>query len=242
MRYCFLVILFFVLSGCKADIYPDMVFVEGGCVQLGNNNGDGDADENPYVEIEIESFYIGKYEVTQREWKLLMGGNPSYFQGDDKPVECVSWYDAQVFIQRLNEITGEKFRLPTEEEWIYAAKGGKFQEEYLYSGSDLLCVIANADFSLHSTDKVGTKQPNSLGIYDMTGNVHEWCGNDYDSLLYLKYAKVLPFDGVGETSEKTFKGGSWASGYKYSRIENRNHVLPETRNFDLGFRVVLECE
>ena len=242
MRYCGLVILLLMLSGCRADIYPDLVFVEGGCVVLGNNNADGDADESPQAEVEIESFYIGRYEVTQREWKQLMGNNPSYFQDDDNPVECVSWYDVQVFIQRLNEITGEKFRLPTEEEWTYVAKGGNAQEGYLYSGGDSLEIVANADFALHSTSKVGTKCPNSLGVHDMTGNVHEWCGNTYDSLLYSKYAKVLPLNGVGETSEKTFKGGSWASGYKYARIENRNHVTPETRNFDLGFRVVLECD
>lgn len=225
------------------DVYPDMVFVEGGCVVLGDNNAIGDADESPQTVVEIEPFYIGKYEITQREWKRLMGNNPSYFQDDDYPVECVSWYDVQVFIQRLNEITGEKFRLPTEEEWTYVAKGGKKQEEYLYSGSDSLEIVANADFALQSTTKVGTKCPNSIGVYDMTGNVHEWCGNTYDSLLYAKYAKVLPSNDICETREKkTFKGGSWASGYKYARIENRNHATPETRNFDLGFRVVMECE
>ena len=242
MRYTLPTILLLILSSCQPDIYPEMVFVEGGSVILGNNNPDGDPDEFPQVTVEVESFYISKYEITQREWKLLMGLNPSYFQDDDRPVECVSWYDAQAFIQRLNEVTGEKFRLPTEEEWTYAAKGGKNQDGFEYSGGEMLDFVANANFSTRVTNTVGSKVANSLGIYDMTGNVHEWCSNTYDSLLYAKYAKALPADKSGETNEKTFKGGSWASSTKYSRIDNRNHCSPEVRNFDLGFRVVLDCE
>ena len=133
--------------------------------------------------------------------------------------------------------------LPTEEQWLAAAMGDNVQK-YAWGDDELLTATVQIPWynfsNLVDAGSMPTDQIN--GIYDMTGNVHEWCSNTYDSLLYAKYAKVLPADKRGETNEKTFKGGSWASSNKYSRIDNRNHCSPEVRNFDLGFRVVLDCE
>lgn len=159
-----------------------MVYIEGGSFQMGSEDVEADDDEVPVHEVQIKNFYIGKYEITQAQWKNIMGKNPSYFRGDDFPVECVSWEDVQRFIKRLNAKTGKHYRLPTEAEWEYAAKGGNLSKNYKYSGSDTLQEIAwyieNSDSLSHIC---GNKQPNELGIHDMCGNVHEWCSNRYDS-------------------------------------------------------------
>lgn len=185
-----------------------MVYIEGGSFQMGSEDVEADDDEVPVHEVQIKNFYIGKYEITQAQWKNIMGKNPSYFRGDDFPVECVSWEDVQRFIKRLNAKTGKHYRLPTEAEWEYAAKGGNLSKNYKYSGSDTLQEIAwyieNSDSLSHIC---GNKQPNELGIHDMCGNVHEWCSNRYDSLSYtgniLKNQSILV--------EYVFRGGSWLS-------------------------------
>ncbi len=211
-----------------------MVYIEGGSFQMGSEDVEADDDEVPVHEVQIKNFYIGKYEITQAQWKNIMGKNPSYFRGDDFPVECVSWEDVQRFIKRLNAKTGKHYRLPTEAEWEYAAKGGNLSKNYKYSGSDALQEIAwyieNSDSLSHIC---GNKQPNELGIHDMCGNVHEWCSNRYDSLSYtgniLKNQSILV--------EYVFRGGSWLSKKKYCRISNRNHCLKNIRHFSLGFRL-----
>lgn len=141
------------------------------------------ADEMVYVEVDSGSFYICKYEVTQRLWSEVMGENPSEMQGDDLPVEQVSWDDCQAFLNKLNELTGQNYRLPTEKEWEYACKGGKHSKGYAYSGSNDIDEVAWYDGnSEERTHPVGQKMPNELGLYDMSGNVWEWCQDMHESI------------------------------------------------------------
>lgn len=209
----------------------EMVFVEGGSFMMGDLSAEADPDEQPLREVRVEDFYISKYEVTQRQWNLLMRRkNPSSFVEEDHPVEGVHWFGVQLFIQRLNERTGHNYRLPTEAEWEYAARGGALAAHHRFSGEQPLNEVGwwrgNADQTSHP---VGSLRPNALGIYDMTGNVHEWC-SDY----YLGEGEVA--DSI--TSERAFRGGSWLSDERHCRISNRNHTSPETTNYTLGFRLV----
>ena len=186
----------------------NMVFVEGGSFMMGSNNGDSYRGEKPMHNEDITSFYIGKYEVTQDEWEVVMGVNPSEFKGVKHPVENVSWDDCQVFIQKLNDLTGMKFRLPTEAEWEYAARGGKLSKGYRFSGSNSLDSIAvydeisrkkgkeSPDYGTHN---VGSLKPNELGLYDMSGNVDEWCQNSHTATM-VSGKKV---------EERAHRGGNW---------------------------------
>lgn len=213
-----------------------MIYVEGGSFFMGSKDVNADKDEMPVHEVQIENFYIGKYEITQAQWKYIMGKNPSYFRGDNLPVECVSLKDVLKFIKKLNSKTGRHYRLPTEAEWEYAAKGGHLSRNYKYSGSDTLQKIAwYAENSDSVTHICGSKQPNELGIYDMCGNVHEWCSNQYDSLSYTYPHKN--FEKHVRLKKYVFRGGSWFSKSKYCRIANRNHNFENIRNFSLGFRL-----
>lgn len=162
-------------------------------------------------------FYIGKYPVTQALWESVMGNNPSYFKGDGHPVEQVSWNDTQEFIQKLNEITGKAYRLPTEYEWMLAAT----VDNTVYSGSDDIDEVAwyskNSDDRTHP---VGLKKPNSLDIYDMSGNVWEWCQDWY---IKDKY--------------RVIRGGSWNGSPARVRCADRNLNTPDFRDYGLGFRL-----
>ncbi|MDR1170352.1 MAG: WG repeat-containing protein [Prevotellaceae bacterium] len=164
-------------------VEPEMVFVEGGTFLMGctgeqqDSSRGYDEDEKPVHEVTSGSFYIGKYEVTQMQWKTLMGSNPSYGEGDSLPVENVSWDDVQKFIERINTVTGRNYRLPTEAEWEYAARGGNQSKGYKYSGSNYASDVA----CFNVIQPVGTKQPNELGLYDMSGNVSEWCYDWFDT-------------------------------------------------------------
>ena len=182
-------------------------------------------------------YYIGKYEVTQALWQAVMGNNPSNFKEDNLPVENVSWDDCQKFISKLNSITGKTFRLPTEAEWEYAARGGKKSRGYQYSGSNNLSDVAwykdNSDSKTHA---VGSKQANELGIYDMSGNVCEWCQDWYDS-----YSSSLQVNPTGATSGfyRVNRGGSWINIAGICRSSYRINFTPDDRGNFLGLRLVL---
>ena len=156
------------------DVTFKMIRVEGGTFQMGSV--DGQDDEKPVHEVTLSSFSIGETEVTQELWEAVMGENPSFFKGSKRPVEEVSWNDCQMFIDKLNELTGKTFRLPTEAEWEFAARGGNQSKGYTYSGSNTLGNVAwFGDASDNGTHDVAMNFPNELGIYDMSGNVYEWC-------------------------------------------------------------------
>ena len=218
----------------------NMVWVEGGTFSMGATSEQGSdaySDEKPVHSVTLSSYYIGKTEVTQALWKAVMGSNPSYFEGDDLPVEQVSWDDCQEFIRKLNSLTGQNFRLPTEAEWEFACRGGNNSRGYKYSGSNYIDNVAwNWDNSGKKTHPVATKSPNELGIYDMSGNVWEWCADRYGD--YSSGAQTNPkgpYDGSGRVN----RGGSWFDNAGNCRSSNRNYYRPAYRNDFLGLRLVL---
>jgi len=198
-----------------------MVFVKGGCYQMGDTFGDGYANEKPVHEVCVNDFYIGKYEVTQGQWQRIMGNNPSYYKncGDNCPVEQVSWNDIQQFIQRLNNQSGKQYRLPTEAEWEYAARSGGKSEKYA-GGNDVDAVAWYDGNSGRETHPVGQKQPNGLGLYDMSGNVWEWCSDWYGEKYYGQSFRDNP-DGPSSGSYRVLRGGSWNGEPRGGRVAYR---------------------
>ena len=183
------------------------------------------------------SFYICKYEVTQKLWKAFMGSNPSWTKADNMPVEWVNWVTAQKFIRKLNAFSGKKFRLPTEAEWEYAARGGNRSHNYLYSGSDDINDVAwwqdNSGDKLHP---VGTKRPNELGLYDMTGNVYEWC-SDWQA-PYQSGAQTNP-KGPQTGRSRVKRGGNQSSSESESGVMTRSQCLPDIATC-CGLRLVCD--
>ena len=224
----------------KDGISIDMVRVEAGTFTMGATPKMKDPydDEKPTHQVTLTNdYYIGKYEVTQALWQAVMDNNPSNFKGDNLPVECVSWDDCQEFISKLNSITGKTFRLPTEAEWEYAARGGKKSRGYQYSGSNNISDVAwYNDNSGSKTHAVGSKQANKLGIYDMTGNVWEWCQDRKGS--YSSSSQVNP-TGANSGSFRVNRGGSWGYIAGFCRSSYRFGSTPNRRSYDLGLRLVL---
>ncbi|MBN2788941.1 MAG: SUMF1/EgtB/PvdO family nonheme iron enzyme [Candidatus Delongbacteria bacterium] len=213
----------------RSSVLGDLVFVEGGT----------ESDEKPVHSVTVGDFYIGKTEVTQAQWEAVMGNNPSNFKGDNKPVEQVNWYEAVEFCNKLSEMEGLQkcysgsgdniscnfkangYRLPKESEWEYAAKGGNQSRGYTYSGSDNVSDVAwYSSNSGSETHSVATKQPNELGIYDMSGNVWEWC-----------------WDWYTEGSTRVLRGGSWYSYDLYCEVSDRNYHAPDHAYDGFGFRI-----
>ena len=224
----------------KDGICIEMVKVEGGTFMMGATSEMKNPydDEKPVHQVTLTNdYYMGKYEVTQALWQVVMGKNPSYFKGDNLPVNYVRWKDCQRFISKLNSMTGRKFRLPTEAEWEYAARGGKKSRGYQYSGSSNISDVAWYDGnSGDKTHPVGTKQANELGIYDMTGNVLEWCQDWYGS--YYSSSQTNP-TGATSGSRHVNRGGSWAKNVRRSSPSCRYGAIYVDRDLDLGFRLAL---
>ncbi len=215
----------------------NMVRVEGGTFQMGSNDSEADSDEKPVHQVTLSSYSIGETEVTQVLWEAVMGSNPSNFKGSNLPVENVSWDDCQEFITRLNQQTGRRFRLPTEAEWEFAAHGGNKSRGYKYSGSKKIKAIAwYKGNSSSKTHTVKTKQANELGLYDMSGNVWEWCQDWYGD--YSSSAQTNP-KGPSSGSLRVYRGGSWFDGARNCRSSNRNYNSPSNRSLNLGFRLAL---
>jgi formylglycine-generating enzyme required for sulfatase activity len=231
-------IKFKVITSGKKSFEPEMVFVEGGTFQMGSSSGE--SDEKPVHSVTISAFNIGKYEVTQAQWKAVMGNNPSSFSGcEDCPVETVSWNDVQDFIRKLNVQTDKNYRLPTEAEWEYAAKGGKRSKGYAYSGSNDLNSVAWSKDNSGRTHGVGSKQANEIGVYDMTGNVLEWCSDWYGP--YNNYSETNP-TGASSGQYRVLRGGSWFNFPNFCRSGLRNWIDQFYRLDYIGFRLVLPTE
>ena len=217
-----------------------MVHVEAGIFTMGATPEQQKPweDEKPAHRVTLtHDYYMGETEVTQALWRAVMGCNPSYFRGDDLPVEEVSWDDCQEFIRRLNQTTGKKFRLPTEAEWEYAARGGNRSRGYQYAGSNNPDDVAWYRFnSGRNTHPVKTKRPNELGLYDMSGNVWEWCQDWYGE--YSRAPQTNP-TGPATASSRVFRGGSWHNGARYCRVAYRNYDAPDCRDGNLGLRLAL---
>ena len=233
-------------NDCFKFFEPEMVYVQGGTFDMGENGENG--------QVTLSSYNIGKYEVTQAQWVAVMGSNPSQFKGDNLPVERVSWddivgtsgnsmvlnriiYYENGFIYRLNKLTGKAYRLPTEAEWEYAARGGNKSEGYTYSGSyDPDKVAWYDDNSEGKTHPVGEKDSNELGIYDMSGNVLEWCSDWVGG--YNDDPKTNPL-GPKNGSDRVFRGGDWGHLAERSSVYEHGGMDPDWLCGDLGFRLVL---
>ena len=219
----------------------DMVKVAGGAFTMGATSEQGseaDSDEKPTHKVTLSDYMIGKTEVTQELWQAVMGSNPSNFKGNNLPVEKVSWNDCQEFIKKLNSLTGLNFRLPTEAEWEYAARGGNKSKGYKYSGSNDIGSVAwyTSTTNDSGTKPVATKSPNELGLYDMSGNVWEWCSDWYGS--YSSSSQTNP-KGPSSGSDRVRRGGSWNSYARYCRVLYRYNYAPGVRFSCLGLRLAL---
>ena len=229
-------------------LMADMVLVEGGTYMMGNPDRDRNdeyAKDVPH-EVTLSSFYICKYEVTEALWTAVMGSNPSRHKlGDNYPVEQVNWYDCQDFVEKLSELTGRHFRLPTEAEWEYAARGGKRSRGYRYSGSYNLDEIGwHVGNAHHYKREVGTKKPNELGLYDMTGNVCEWCQDKLDTEYYHHSPSINPQGPDRSTykDNRCFRGGSFCDDEKYDELKvyTRNTGMPPEEKYGhLGLRLAM---
>ncbi|OPZ96044.1 MAG: Serine/threonine-protein kinase pkn1 [Bacteroidetes bacterium ADurb.Bin408] len=226
----------------------EMILVPGGTFMMGCGIEQGrncEDDEKPVHQVTLRDFYIGKYEVTQKQWFAVMGTNPSNFSGcDNCPVENVSWNDVQEFINKLNEASAVKFRLPSEAQWEYAARGGAkyYNTNNKFSGSNNLDEVAwynkdkkGKEDKTGRTHPVGQKKPNELGLYDMSGNVWEWCNDWYDS--YSNAKQAYP-EGPSKGSYRVFRGGSWNNTDNSCRVFFRHYMTPDSKYYNLGFRLV----
>ncbi|HOY85321.1 MAG TPA: SUMF1/EgtB/PvdO family nonheme iron enzyme [Candidatus Syntrophosphaera sp.] len=253
-----------------AAIPNNFILVEGGSFQMGSND---DSDQKPVHQVTLSSFWIGKYEVTQKEWQEVMGSNPSNWKGDNLPVESVSWYAILKYCNLRSIVVGltpvysisgstnpanwgdvptsnnatwnavtcnwsaNGYRLPTEAEWEFSARGGTQSKGYKYSGSnDIGSVAWYYDNSGRKTHEVGTKTANELGIHDMSGNVWEWCWDWYDSGYYAK-SPVLDPRGAGSSSRRVLRGGSWLGNDFDWRVAFRNNSSPDNSYNEVGLRL-----
>lgn len=229
-----------------------LVYVAPNTFKMGSKNGE--LDEKPVHKVTIsKAYWIGKYELTQREYQLIMGNNPSYYKDADKPVECVSWNDAAIFCEQLTQRehrarrlpAAYEYRLPTEAEWEYAARGGNKSKGYKYSGGDNIDSVAWYGYnSGRQTHKVGEKTANELGIHDMSGNVWEWCLDTCNKSgvvagIITNTYKNGVIDPFSNNSYHIFRGGGWYRDDRLCRVTNRAGNSPDRKLYYLGFRIVL---
>ena len=229
-------------SGKKFDL--EMVYVEGGTFTMGcsaKKLSDCFSDELPAHKVTVNGFYMGKFEITQLQWRIVMGSNPQElnFKGcDNCPVERISWKDALEFIGKLNQLTGKNYRLPTEAEWEFAARGGNKSKSFVYAGSNNADEVAwfktNSSGRTHSK---GGNKPNELGIFDMSGNVWEWCQDWYDEGFYSLSAAQNPVN-VKEAKYKVLRGSCWMAGKETLFVWKRYKNTPEDRGYYSGLRIV----
>ena len=214
----------------------EMIYVNGGTFIMGNTSEKGGcSDERPITEIYLDSYYIGAFEVTQKQWNIIMRGENIADENDNLPITYVSWNEATLFCDKLSQLTGKNYKLPTEEQWEYAALAGE-NDNKMYSGGSNIKKVAwyfqNSEGTVH---QVGLKAPNKLGIYDMSGNVYEWCIDNYNS--YIRKYDFSKENNVG--SYKVLRGGCWSDYASNCRATYRCFEIESCANGKIGFRVVL---
>lgn len=239
---------------CQKDLSVQMVFVKGGTFFMGNDDPEYPSpefeNEHPLHRVSQGDFFISKYEITNGLYKRLMGVFPPAYNGvdygnkycEDCPVVMMSWDDVQDFIKRLNEKTGKNYRLPTETEWEYAAKGGKYSEGHKFAGGDKLNAVGWFGKKKGTTNPIGQKLPNELSIYDMSGNVAEWCQDWYEENYYKTTIDAVNPKGPSSGTYRVVRGGSFFDVGDMCRVVNRHKLEPNTRRWDLGFRLCLDAE
>lgn len=235
------------INAAIASIDSSLVLVEGGKFTMGCNSlhsNDCASDEKPFIDVTVDSFYIAKFEVTQKIWSGIMDDeNPSFFQNaPNNPVEMVSWQQITQFITRLNKFTGKTFRLPTEAEWEYAARGGKSENrEFAYAGGNDINEVAWHKDNSNKTSPVGSKKANALGLHDMSGSVAEWC-NDFYAADYFSRSTLINPKGPEVSAEKVVRGGSFMQSSWSSRLSNREGHEESFTNNNTGFRLAMSIK
>lgn len=220
-----------------------MIYVEGGVFEMGSNDKEAYDDETPVHKVQVSSFWMGEFAVTQQLWDVVMSGpdwvNPAYFKGDNRPIETVDYTTIVTrFLPRLNALTKRYYRLPTEAEWEYAARGGMYGEKYpfIYAGSNKLEEVGwYRENSYHETKDVGLKTPNLLGLYDMSGNLWEWCEQYSPTIGHILATPI----GAAIGSIRVIRGGSWGGEGRYCRSASHNGGGLRFRDDNIGFRLVL---
>jgi formylglycine-generating enzyme required for sulfatase activity len=222
----------------------EMILVEGGTFGMGGSDPAAQDWEKPVHKVRLPDFYIGKYQVTQRLWYAVMDNNPSRFKGENRPVDSVSWNDAQGFIEKLKKETGKELRLLTEAEWEFAARGGEYSEGYLYAGSDELSQVGwYGENSGGETHEVGMLRPNELVLHDMSGNVWEWCEDDWHG-----NHNGAPKDGAAWIDSpargvrRVYRGGSYFFDPSFCRSTYRYFNSPSSRFNSLGLRLAVSLQ
>jgi len=218
----------------------EMSPVQGGTFRMGCTSEQGNecsSNERPVRGVTVGDFYIGKYEVTRKQWVNVMGKSTAHKTSDNKPIVNVSWTEVQEFISTLNQMTGKRYRLPTEAEWEYAARGGSRSKGYMFSGSNDLYDVAWNRGNCVFLQSVGGKKSNELGLYDMSGNAAEWVGD-----WFGPYSSTDEVNPVGHNigSGRVNRGGCVTSDAKEHRVSNRENLAPDTKNGCLGFRLALD--
>jgi formylglycine-generating enzyme required for sulfatase activity len=218
-----------------------MVWVEGGTFMMGANANDtlADADEKPAHKVKVVDFYIGETEVTQELWKTVMGKNPAKIKGENYPVENVSYDNCIRFVEKLSKMTGRHFRLPTEAEWEYAARGGQKSKGYMYAGANDTTLVAwqHTDSLSSHHMPVATKRPNELGLYDMSGNVWEWCDTPYapyandQGTWFTRYIR---------SRFKVVRGSGYRGYARYARVSNRYAIAAWRNDHTVGLRLAMQ--
>ena len=222
-------------------VHFKMVHVEGGTFMMGATEQDDEAwgDEKPQHKVMLDDYYIGETQVTQALWQAVMGNNPSNWKGDNLPVETISWNDCQEFIKKLNQLTGRTFALPTEAQWEFAARGGNQSIGYKYAGSNNLGEVAwFRDNSNRETHPIAQKKANELGLYDMSGNVWEWCNDWYDYTYYELSPERNP-QGPISSVNRVLRGGCWDGVARRCRVSIREFCASDYRNDGSGMRLSL---
>ncbi|MCW5203670.1 formylglycine-generating enzyme family protein [Desulfobulbus sp. US4] len=221
----------------------ELIYVQGGTFTMGSDDSEALDREKPAHQVKLSDFYIGKYPVTQEQWQAVTKENPSRFQDEQRPVEQISWNDTQKFLEKLNQLTGKKFRLPTEAEWEFAARGGIYSQGYKYAGSDRLKQVGwyreNSDDQTH---EVGLLLANELGLHDMSGNVWEWCQDWFSDKYYAechKHDTVENPQGPEKGTYRVLRGGGYFYSPVYCRSVYRDGNEPGNRRRYIGFRLVL---